>query len=202
MKTTLIVFAILILLGIVIFLLIRKPEKVIDDNSIVIPNSDSVEEHGPDSDIDESSIETDKSDIQDVDNNGEACLQEGIDYTKEPEKVVEETEEEVYIPEHCRIHKEPDEVLPNKYFFNIHKYTTAKNRIIYCVVCKAVIKGKNYKVIVTNSYYPYIGSYTKNLCAKIASKYTDNMTVEEFLKTGSTKFDRVGVIIDSLPYIF
>lgn len=190
MKTTLIVFAILILLGIVIFLLIRKPEKVIDDDSIIKP---------ADADIDKNFI---KSDVQDVDNNGEACLQEGIDYTKEPEKVVEETEEEVYIPEHCRIPKEPDEVLPNKYFFNIHKYTTAKNRIIYCVVCNAVIKGKNYKVIVANSYYPYIGSYTKNLCAKIVSKYTDTMTVEEFLKTGSTKFDRVGVIIDGLPYIF
>ena len=197
MKTTLIVFAILILLGIVIFLLIRKPEKVIDDDAIIKP---------ADADIDKNFI---KSDAQDVDN-GQVCLQESIDYTKEPEKVVEETEEkiveeteeEVYIPEHCRIPKEPDEVLPNKYFFNIHKYTTAKNRIIYCVVCNAVINGKNYKVIVANSYYPYIGSYTKNLCAKIASKYTDNMTVEEFLKTGSTKFDRVGVIIDSLPYIF
>lgn len=199
MKTTLIVFAILILLGIVIFLLIRKPEKVIDDDSIIKPDVDcNIDKH-------QFSEETHKSgDSED------ACLQEGIDYTKEPEKVVEETEEkvieeteeEVYIPEHCRIPKEPDEVLPNKYFFNIHKYTTAKNRIIYCVVCNAVINGKNYKVIVANSYYPYIGSYTKNLSAKIVSKYTDAMTVEEFLKTGSTKFDRVGVIIDSLPYIF
>lgn len=198
MKTTLIVFAILILLGIVIFLLIRKPEKVIDDDAIVKP---------ADADIDKNFI---KSDVQDVDNNGEACLQEGIDYTKEPEKVVEETEEkvveeteeEVHIPEHCRIPKEPDEVLPNKYFFNIHRYTTARNRPIYCVVCSAVIQGHNYRVIVRNSFYPYIGSYTKNLSAKIVSKYTDAMTVEEFLKTGSTKFDRVGVIIDSLPYIF
>ena len=178
-------------------MLIRKPEKVIDDDAIVKP---------ADADIDKNFI---KSDVQDVDN-GQVCLQEGIDYTKEPEKVVEETEEkvveeaeeEVHIPEHCRIPKEPDEIFPNKYFFNIHKYTTARNRIIYCVVCNAVINGKNYKVIVANSYYPYIGSYTKNLCAKIISKYTDTMTVEEFLKTGSTKFDRVGVIIDSLPYIF
>ena len=163
MKTFLIVLAILILLGIVVFLLIRKPEKVVDDNSIVVPDSGSVTEPGSDADIDE--------DI------------------------------EVHIPEHCKIDK-CNEVLPNKYFFNVHKYTTAKNRIIYCVVCNAVIKGKNYKVIVANSYYPYIGSYTKNLCAKIVSKYTDTMTVEEFLKTGSTKFDRVGVIIDGLPYIF
>lgn len=191
MKTTLIVFAILILLGIVIFLLIRKPKKVIDDDAIIKP---------ADADIDKNFI---KSDVQNVDNNEQACLQEGIDYTKEPEKVVEETEEEeVHIPEHCRIPKEPDEVLPNKYFFNIHRYTTARNRPIYCVVCSAVIQGHNYRVIVRNSFYPYIGSYTKNLCAKIVSKYTDTMTVEEFLKTGSTKFDRVGVIIDSLPYIF
>lgn len=194
MKTTLIVFAILILLGIVIFLLIRKPEKVIDDYSIVKP--------GADYDIDKKFVaETHKPDAP-VDTPADACLQEGIDYTKEPEKVVEETEEEVYIPEHCKPKEDPFETLLNKYFFNIHKYTTAKNRIIYCVVCNAVINGKNYKVIVANSYYPYIGSYTKNLCAKIASKYTDTMTVEEFLKTGSTKFDRVGVIIDSLPYIF
>lgn len=200
MKTFLIVLAILVLLGIVIFLLIHKPEKVIDDNSVVIPNSDSVTKPGSDSDIDESFIKT-ESDVQDVDNNEEACLQEGIDYSEESEKVVEETEE-VHIPEHCKIPKETEENLPNKYFFNIHKYTTAKNRTIYCVVCSALIKGHNYRTIVRNSFYPYMGSYTKTLCSKIVSKYSDTMTVEEFLKTGSNKFDRVGKIVDTLPYIY
>ena len=190
MKTALIVLAILALLGIVIFLLICKPEKVIDDDSVIKPSDADIDKH-------QFSEETHKSgDSED------ACLQEGIDYTKEPEKVVEETEEEVHIPEHCKHQEDPFENMLNKYFFNIHRYTTAKNRPIFCVVCNAVINGKNYKIIVSNSFYPYIGSYTKNLCAKIVSKYTDVMTVEEFLKTGSTKFDRVGEIVDSLPYIF
>lgn len=190
MKITLIILAILVLLGIVIFLLIRKPEKVVDDDAIVKPTDADIDKH-------QFSEETHKS--GDSEN---TCLQEGIDYTKEPEKVVEETEEEVYIPEHCKPQEDPVDALPNKYFFNIHKYTTARNRSIYCVVCNAVIKGHNYRIVVRNSFYPYIGSYTKNLCAKIASKYTDTMTVEEFLKTGSNKFDRVGKIVDALPYIY
>lgn len=205
MKTFLIVFTILVLLGVVIFLLMRKPEKVIDDNSIVIPDSDSDTKPSFGFDVDKSSVETDKSDIQDVDNNKEVCLQEGVDYSKESEKVVEETEEteeEVHIPEHCKPQEDPVDNLPNKYFFNIHKYTTARNRPIYCVVCSALIKGHNYRTIVRNSFYPYIGSYTKTLCSKIVSKYSDSMTVEEFLKTGSNKFDRVGKIVDSLPYIY
>ena len=127
MKTTLIVLAILILLGIVIFLLIRKPEKV-DDNSIVIPNSDSVTKPGSDADIDE--------DI------------------------------EVHIPEHCKIDK-CDEVLPNKYFFNVHKYTSKKGKEMFCVVCSAVINNDNYRIIVKNSYYPYIKSYTIAIADRI-----------------------------------
>ena len=186
MKTFLIVLAILIFLGIVIFLLIRKPEKVIDDDSIIKPGADYdidkkfvAEAHKPDAPVD-------------------ACLQEGIDYSKKSEKVTEETEEEVHIPEHCRIPKEVDEVLPNKYFFNIHKYTSKKGRNIYCVVCNAVIKSHNYRVVVENSYYPYVGSYTRKAANTIASKYTENMTPEEFLKTGSTNFERVGEIVDTL----
>lgn len=187
MKTTLIVFAILILLGIVIFLLIRKPEKVIDD-SFVKP--------GDDYDIDKGFVKTDKFD-------GEACLQKDIDYTKEPEKVVEETEEdkaiEVNIPEHCRIPKQAEEILPNKYFFNIHKYTSKKGREMFCVVCSAIINNKNYRIIVKNSYYPYIKSYTTAIADRIRLMFeNDKMSVEEFMKLGSTNFVGVGEIVESL----
>ena len=106
MKTFLIVVAILVLLGIVIFLLIRKPEKVIDDNSIVVPDSDSDTKPDYDADVDENL--------------------------------------EVHIPEHCKINK-CNEVLPNKYFFNIHKYTSKKGREMFCIVCSAVINNENYK---------------------------------------------------------
>ena len=160
MKTALIVLTILILLGIVIFLLIHKPEKVVDDNSIVIPDSGSVTEPGSDADIDE--------DI------------------------------EVHIPEHCKIDK-CNEVLPNKYFFNVHKYTSKKGKEMFCVVCSAVINNDNYRIIVKNSYYPYLGSYTLTLINKIESMFEDKrMSVEDFIKLGSTNFVGVGEIVESL----
>lgn len=160
MKTFLIVLAILILLGIVIFLLIRKPEKVVDDNSIVIPNSGSVTEPGSDADIDENL--------------------------------------EVNIPEHCKISK-CDEVLSNKYFFNIHKYTSKKDKEMFCVVCSAVINNENYRIIVKNSYYPYIKSYTTTMVDKIRLMFEDDkMSVEDFIKLGSTNFVGVGEIVESL----
>lgn len=198
MKTTLIVFAILVLLGIVIFLLIRKPEKVIDDDSIVKP---------ADADIDKNVIKTDKFDILDVDNNnnGEACLQQGLDCSKESEKVAEEEideikipDDEVNIPEHCRIPKQDEEILPNKYFFNVHKYTSKKGREMFCVVCSAIINNKNYRIIVKNSYYPYIKSYTTTVADKIRLIFeNDKMSVEEFMKLGSTNFVGVGEIVES-----
>lgn len=159
MKTFLIVVAILILLGIVIFLLIRKPEKVVDDNSIVVPNSGSVTEPGSDADIDE--------------------------------------DLEVHIPEHCKIDK-CNEVLPNKYFFNVHKYTSKKGREMFCVVCSAVINNENYRIIVKNSYYPYIKSYTVTIAEKIRLMFeNDKMSVEDFIKLGSTNFVGVGDIVES-----
>lgn len=186
MKTTLIVLAILILLGIVIFLLIHKPEKVIDDDAIIKPSDSDTDKH-------QFAEETHKSD--DSEN---ACLQEGIDYTKEPEKVVEETEEEVYIPEHCRIPKEADEVLPNKYFFNVHEYKSKKGREMFCVVCSAIINNENHRIIVKNSYYPYITSYTTTIANKIRLMFkNDKMSVEDFIKLGSTNFIGVGEIVES-----
>lgn len=159
MKTALIVLTILILLGIVIFLLIHKPEKVVDDNSIVIPNSGSVTESGSDADIDE--------------------------------------DLEVHIPEHCKIDK-CNEVLPNKYFFNIHKYTSKKGREMFCVVCSAIINNENYRIIVKNSYYPYIKSYTITIADKIRLMFeNDKMSIYEFMKLGSTNFVGVGDIVES-----
>lgn len=187
MKTFLIVLVILALLGITIFLLVRKPEKVINDDAVIKPADVDIDKH-------QFSEETHKSgDSED------ACLQEGIDYSKESEKVVEEIkeeiEEEVHIPEHCRISK-CDKVLPNKYFFNIHKYTSKKGKEMFCVVCNAVINNKNYRVIVKNSYYPYLGSYTLTLMNNIESMFKDDkMSVEDFIKLGSTNFVGVGEIL-------
>lgn len=169
MKTLLIVLAILVLLGMVVFILIHEHKKV---EEVSKPDSDAPE--APEKPEEEAEVEV---------------------------AVPEDTDEpEVDIPEHCKPKEEPVDNLPNKYFFNIHTYTTVRHRSIFCVVCNAVIKGNNYKVIVANSYYPYIGSYTKNLRSYIVSRYTSNMTVEEFLKTGSTKFDRVGEIVESFIY--
>ena len=181
MKTLLIVLAILVLLGMVVFILIHEHKKV-EEVSKPDSNSPEVPEEP------EEEVETEIAVPADND---------------EPETQAEselETESQVNIPENCKPGEDPVDNLPNKYFFNIHTYTTVRHRSIFCVVCNAVIKGNNYKVIVANSYYPYIGSYTKNLRSYIVSKYTSNMTVEEFLKTGSTKFDRVGEIVESFIY--
>jgi hypothetical protein len=179
MKTTLIVFAILILLGIVIFLLIRKPEKVIDDDSIVKP---------ADADIDKGFVENHQGDKPQ-----DGCLQESKEKETEEDKAIE-----VNIPEHCRIPKQAEEVLPNKYFFNVHKYTSRKGREIFCVVCSAIINNKNYRIIVKNSYYPYIKSYTTTLADKIRLMFeNDKMSVEDFVKLGSTNFTGVGEIVES-----
>lgn len=187
MKTFLIVLVILILLGIAIFLLMRKPERVIDDNSIAIPDSGSVEEHS-------------KPDVQEKD----ARLAKGIDYTEktkdsdENNNAVEKEDEEVHIPEHCKIDK-CDEVLPNKYFFNVHKYTSKKGREMFCVVCSAVINNENYRIIVKNTYYPYLKSYTITVADNIRLMFeNDKMSVEEFTKLGSTNFVGVGEIVESL----
>ena len=182
MKTLLIVLAIVALLGMVVFILTREHKNV--DEQVSQPDFDAPEVSEEDEAEVEIAVPADADEPE-------------VEAEPEPEQ-----EPEVNIPEHCKPGEDPVDNLPNKYFFNIHKYTTVRHRSIFCVVCNAVIKGNNYKVIVANSYYPYIGSYTKNLRSYIVSKYTSNMTVEEFLKTGSTKFDRVGEIVDSLPFVY
>lgn len=180
MKTFLIVVAILTLLGVVIFLLIHKPEKVIDDDSIIKP--------GNDYDIDKGFIENHQGDKPQ-----DGCLQESKEKETEEDKAIE-----VHIPEHCRIPK-CDEVLPNKYFFNVHKYTSKKGREMFCVVCSAVINNENYRIIVKNSYYPYIKSYTTTIADKIRLMFEDDrMSVEDFIKLGSTNFVGIGDIVESL----
>lgn len=179
MKTFLIVLVILALLGITIFLLIRKPEKVVDDDSIVKP--------GNDYDIDKGFVENHQGDKPQ-----DGCLQESKEKEAEEDKAIE-----VNIPEHCRIPK-CDEVLPNKYFFNVHEYKSKKGREMFCVVCSAIINNENHRIIVKNSYYPYITSYTTTIANKIRLMFkNDKMSVEDFIKLGSTNFIGVGEIVES-----
>lgn len=179
MKTFLIVLAVLILLGIVIFLLIHKPEKVIDDDSIVKP---------ADTDIDKGFVENHQDDKPQ-----DGCLQESKEKETEEDKAIE-----VNIPEHCRIPKDPLDNLPNKYFFNIHEYTSSKGNKIYCIVCSAVIKSLNYRIIVPGSFYPYTSSYTEKVKTKIKSMFNDCMTSEEFLGLDCGKHTSIGHLVKSL----
>ena len=173
MKTFLIVLVILLLLGVTIFLLMRKPKKVIDDDLFVKP--------GADYDVDKEK-EVDKEEINE---------EEEINEVKVPE-------DEVSIPEHCRIPKDPLDNLPNKYFFNIHEYTSSKGNKIYCIVCSAVIKSLNYRIIVPGSFYPYTSSYTEKVKTKIKSMFNDCMTSEEFLGLDCGKHTSIGHLVKSL----
>lgn len=183
MKTLLIVLAIVALLGMVVFILIREHKNV--DEEISKPDSDAPEIY-EEEDEDEAEVEV--------------AVPEDTDEPEpeaEPEKELE-PEPEVNIPEHCKPKEEPVDNLPNKYFFNIHKYTSKRGKQMFCVVCSAVINNENYRIIVKNSYYPYLGSYTLTLMNKIESMFEDKrMNVEEFIKLGSTNFDNLGEIVTS-----
>ena len=178
MKTFLIVLVILLLFGVTIFLLMRKPERVIDDDLFVKP--------GADYDIDKIYCESDK-----VEDEEKEVDKEEINEVKVPD-------DEVNIPEHCRIPSDPLDNLSNKYFFNIHEYTSSKGNKIYCVICSAVIKSLNYRIIVPGSFYPYSSSYTDKVKTKIKSMFTDCMTSEEFLKLDCGKHTSIGHLIKSL----
>ena len=178
MKTFLIVLVILLLFGVTIFLLMRKLERVIDDDLFVKP--------GDDYDIDKINCESDK-----VKDEEKEVDKEEINEVKVPDN-------EVSIPEHCRIPSDPLDNLPNKYFFNIHEYTSSKGNKIYCVICSAVIKSLNYRIIVPGSFYPYSSSYTDKVKTKIKSMFTDCMTSEEFLRLDCGKHTSIGHLIKSL----
>ncbi len=106
--------------------------------------------------------------------------------------------ERVDIPEHCKIKKVPNANL-NKYFFNVHEYVSLSGKKMYCIVCSACIRGHNYRIVLKNSYYPYLTSYTEKIYEKYISMFKDeHMSYEEFKTYGSENFDRVGKIIDSL----
>lgn len=107
------------------------------------------------------------------------------------------SEEEVIIPEHCKIKEETIDV-PNKYFYNIHQYISAKGKHIYCIVVSAVIKGKNYRIIAPFSFYPYLNSYTDKVKTKIKSIFNEELTVEEFLKIGCGNNNNLGIRVKSL----
>ena len=187
MKTTLTVLVVLAILSVAIYLFV---------STILVRKSKQSENNESDDKTKDGSNDDDN-----VVKESE-CLQEGINYDKETKRLVkeeikEDKEEEVYVPEHCKMEKY-DGHMPNKYFFNIHKYTSSTGKKMYCVVCSAVINDENHRIIVKNSYYPYLGSYTITLMNRIESMFEDDkMSVEEFRKLGSVNFTNVGEIVSS-----
>ena len=118
--------------------------------------------------------------------------------TKENKVVNDDETEGVLIPEHCKVKQELTEFV-NKYFFNVHEYVSLSGKKMYCIVCSACIKGHNYRIVLKNSYYPYLTSYTEKVYEKYINMFKDeHMSYEEFKTYGSENFDRVGGIIDSL----
>ena len=200
MKTFLTILIIFALLVFTIFVLLRrsKNDNELDDNDADYdhcPGSDNnpcgIEE--PDITPDEEEVVEEPAVPEEPEEQAEPITDSEFDDGKvveEPEAV--ETGEEEISFKGCKDKEEKNIDMMNKYFFYIHKYSTARNRLMFCIVCSALINGKNYKIIVNRSFYPYVTSYTQNVLDKLVEKYTPYMTVEEFLKTGSTKFDRVG----------
>ncbi len=109
----------------------------------------------------------------------------------------DDNNEEVVIPEHCKI-KDEIEDMPNKYFYNIHKYTSVRGKYMYCVVVSAIIKGRNYRIICPFGFYPYLNSYTDKVKTKIKSMFNEELTAEEFLKMGCDKNNNLGIRVQSL----
>ena len=108
--------------------------------------------------------------------------------------------EKVNIPEHCKfLRQEEIKESVNKYFFNVHEYVSLSGKKMYCIVCSSCIRGHNYRIVLKNSYYPYLTSYTEKVYEKYINMFKDeHMSYEEFKNYGSENFDRVGGIIDSL----
>lgn len=199
MKTFLTILIIFALLVFAIFVLLRRSK---NDNEL--GDNDADYDHCPGSnnnpcgveEVDDTPVEEEVVEEPAVPEEPAEHAEPITDSELDDGKVVEEPGvleggEEISF-QGCKDKEEKDIDIPNKYFFYIHKYTTARNRLMFCVVCNAVIKGKNYKIILNRSFYPYETSYTQNVLDKLVEKYTPDMTVEEFLKTGSTKFNRVG----------
>ena len=203
MKTFLTILIIFALLVFAIFVLLRrsKNDNELDDNDAEYdhcPGSDGsscvIEEPDEEEVVEEPAVPEEPAEPAEPITDSE--LDDGkVD--EEPDAV--ETEEEEISFQSCKDKEEKDINITNKYFFHIHKYTTARNRLIYCIVTNAVIKGKNYEVIVNRSFYPYIKSYTTTIADKIRLMFeNDKMSVEDFIKLGSTNFIGVGEIIESL----
>lgn len=196
MKTFLTILIIFALLVFAIFVLLRrsKNDNELDDNDadydhcLGSDNKPCGVEEPDDTLVEEEVVEEPAVPEEPAEPATDSELDDGK-VVEEPDAL--EGEEEISF-KGCKDKEEKDIDMMNKYFFYIHKYTTARNRLMFCVVCSALIKGKNYKIIVSNSFYPYVTSYTQNVLDKLVEKYTPYMTVEEFFKTGSTKFDRVG----------
>lgn len=185
MKTTLIVLVVLAILSVAMYLII---------STILVRKSKQAK-------VNDSDDKTKDGCNDDNIVKEDGCLQEGVNYDKETKELVkkeenkDDKEEEVHIPEHCKMYKY-DGHMPNKYFFNIHKYTSKRGKQMYCLVCSAIINDENHRIIVKNSYYPYLGSYTLTVMNKIESMFENKkMSVEEFKKLGSTNFDNLGEIV-------
>lgn len=87
----------------------------------------------------------------------------------------------------------------NCYFFNIHNYISAKGKSMFCVLCKASIKGGTWLTIkVKNSYYPNLTSYTEKLANKIMADFVPDMSLEEFKSKGSFNMEGVGELVKPL----
>lgn len=116
----------------------------------------------------------------------------------QPENHQQDSNDDEPIP-NCGVEPEPDPIDRNKYFFNIHKYTSAKGNEVFCVMCSAVINLHTYHVICSNSFYPYLRSYTQKAVELIKAPFADDhMTVEEFKQKGSSHFERVGEYVGPL----
>lgn len=205
MKTFLTILIIFALLVFAIFVLLRKSknDNELGDNDVDYehcPGSDGNPcgiEEPDDTPIEEEVVEEPAVPEDSEEEHAEPITDSEIDDGKviEEPDVVEGEEEEISF-QSCKDREEKDINIPNKYFYRLHTYTTARGRSIFCIVCNAVIKDKIYKIIVNRSFYPYIISYTENVVSQIIERYTSDMTVEEFLKTGSTKYDRIGKSVD------
>lgn len=93
----------------------------------------------------------------------------------------------------CSIEPEPEPLDHNLYVFGIHKYISAEGKEGYCVLCNAVIRYRNYSIICKYGFYSDLSSYTDKVAQRIKNAYSnDKLTVEEFMNSGYTNFDRVG----------
>lgn len=77
-------------------------------------------------------------------------------------------------------------------------YISSKGNKIYYVVCFAVIKSRNYRIVVPGSFYPYSSCYTNKVKDKNNSMFNNTINGEQILKLGYGKFNSISIKINSL----